>query len=135
MTNSIKARIKFSFQGKTYSPETIINLDEVISAGQDLDRLHSKLAQANGIDTYSYLYEVMESSEVIFSEATGSAANFLSESGRFDFEAFRTANERSTPPPMLELARQYMKIERLEDIEGLEAALLAAYKAGQQHSQ
>lgn len=130
MSNNIKARIEFSFRGETYSPEVRINLDDVVSAGQDLSRLHAKLAQANGIDTYSYLYEVMESSEIIFSDATGVAKKYLSDSGHFDFEGFRAANRYNDNPSMLQVAQQHMKIEDLSEIEGLEDALLAAYNAG-----
>lgn len=132
MNSTIKARIEFSFQGQTYSPEVKINLDEVVLAGQDLSRLHAKLAQANGIDTYSYMYEVMESTEVVFSDATGLAMEFLSENGEFDFEGFRTTTAGGEVVLLLDLARQHMGIGRLDEIDGLEAALLAAYNAGKE---
>ncbi|MDH5786328.1 MAG: hypothetical protein OEZ16_12085 [Chromatiales bacterium] len=130
--NSIKARVEFSFKGETYTPEAVIDLDKVIAADQDLTRLHAKLAQMNGIDPYSYLYEVMESSEIHFSNATGSAAAYLNSEGQFDFEGFRAAYGQSGTPSMLQIARQHMQIDNLEQIEGLEAALLAAYQAGRE---
>jgi hypothetical protein len=131
MKNTIKAQIFFSFQGEHYNPKLEINLDELLEAGQDFTRLHEQLAQANGIDTSSYEYEVMEASDVEFTDAKGLAAEFLSDSGEFDLEGFSQAwqNKRARLD-LLHLAQNYMTIDSLDEIEGLEAALLAAYKAG-----
>lgn len=131
MTNTIKAQIFFSFRGKPYSPELEINLDQLLEAGQDLSRLHEQLAQANGIDTYSYEFEVMESCDIEFSDATGLATGFLSKTGEFDLEGFSQAVRSSQiREDLLKLAQAHMQINSLDEIEGLEAALLAAYKAG-----
>jgi len=131
MSNTIKAQIFFSFQGKHYSPELEINLDQLLEAGQDFSRLHEQLAQANDIDTYSYEFEVMESCDIEFSNATGLATEFLSDSGQFDLEGFSQAlRGNQTQQNLLKLAQAHMQINSLDEIEGLEAALLAAYKAG-----
>jgi hypothetical protein len=133
MANTIKAQIFFSFQGKHYSPELEINLDQVLEAGQDFSRLHEQLAQANGIDTYSYEFEVMESCDIEFSNATGLATEFLSNSGQFDLEGFSQAlNSNQTQQNLLKLAQAHMQIDSLDEIEGLQAALEAAFLAGAQ---
>ena len=48
---------------------------------------HQLLARAAGIDPYSYLYEVLESHEIEFSDATGVAARSCRD-GRFDWTRF-----------------------------------------------
>lgn len=135
MKNTIKAQVNFSFQGKTFSPGLQIDLDTLLSSGQDLSRLHDRLARANDIDTYSYAYEVMESSDIEFSEATGLATEFVDQQGRFDFSAFSEAwQAEQMQQQLLQLAQKHMKINSLDEIEGLKATLLAAYRAGAEKS-
>lgn len=122
--------MNFSFRGENLSPELVIELDELMKAGQDLSRLHEKLAQANGIDTYSYEFEVMESCHIEFSDASGLARDYLDEHGEFDFEGFQSAWKIQSGPPLLAIAQQHMNIASLDDIKGLEEALMAAYRAG-----
>lgn len=114
-----------------HHPELEINLDDLLNAGQDFSQLHKMLAQANGVDTYSYLYEVMEACDIEFSEASGLAAEYLDDQGQFDFEGFSQSwKQQQSHIDLLLLARRHMKISTLEEIEGLEAALRAAYQAG-----
>lgn len=135
MKNTIKAQVNFSFQGKTFSPGLQIDLDALLSSGQDLSRLHDRLARANDIDTYSYAYEVMESSDIEFSEATGLATEFVDQQGRFDFSAFNEAWQADQmQQQLLQLAQKHMRINSLDEIEGLKATLLAAYQAGAEKS-
>lgn len=131
MRNTIKAVIKFSFRGENYTPELIVDLDQLLKAEQDFTRLHEQLAQANGIDTYSYAYEVMESCEIEFSEATGDAVSFLQESGGFDLPGFKQSKQSfQSEQQLLEIARQHMRINSLDEVDGLKQALQAAFDAG-----
>lgn len=131
MSNTIKAQVCFSFRGENYSPELIINLDELMAAGQDFSRLYEQLAQANGIDSYSYAFEVMASCDIEFSDATGDAVNYLQESGAFDLEGFRKQwKTKHSNSQLLAIAREHLNINSLDEIEGLAAALQAAFDAG-----
>ncbi|HEY9202682.1 MAG TPA: hypothetical protein VIQ81_13900 [Gammaproteobacteria bacterium] len=135
MKNTIKAQVHFSFQGKTFSPGLQIDLDALLSAGQGFSRLHERLARANDIDTYSYAYEVMESSDIEFSEATGLASEFMGEHGQFDLPGFTEAwQTQQMQQQLLHLAQKHMKIDSLDEIEGLKQTLLAAYQAGSEKS-
>lgn len=135
MLSSIKARIEFSFQGEIYKPDIILHLDTLLDAGQDLSRLHEMIAEANNIDTYSYLFEVMESSPVIFSEAEGLAKSFLKESGEFDLHGFQQQRmSRQSDHLLADIAREHMQVDTLDEIDGLAAALKAAYDAGVSNS-
>lgn len=130
ISNILTAQINFSFQGKTHNPTLEINLDQLLKAGQDFTRLHEQLAQANGIDRHSYLYEAMESCDIEFNQASGLALAFLNSRGEFDLQGFQEAWTRESSESLLVLAQQYMQIDRLDEIDGLEAALQAAYQAG-----
>lgn len=132
--NTLTAQINFSFQGEIHQPKLEINLDELIKAGQDFSRLHEQLAKANGIDNYSYLFEVMESCDIEFSDPSGLAVEFLNSHGEFDLNGFRAARMRAEIPSLLDIAQKHMKINSLNEMQGLEAALLAAYQAGKKHS-
>lgn len=129
--NTLTALINFSFQGENYQPKLEINLDALLTAEQDFSGLYKQLAQANGIDTYSYLFEVMESCEIEFSNPSGLAVAFLGPEGEFDLQGFKAAWKGESSPSLLELAQRHMKIADLDEVEGLEAALQAAYQAGQ----
>lgn len=114
-----------------YSPELEIDLDALLKAGQDFSRLHDQLAQANGIDTYSYAFEVMESCNIEFSDATGEAISYLQESGGFDLQGFKQSKQSfQSEQQLLEIAREHMKINSLGEIDGLKQALQAAFDAG-----
>lgn len=129
MKNSIKVSSKFDFRGETHTPELVLDLDEMI-AREEPD-YHLLLANANGIGLYSYEYEVLESSELDFSEATGEAVGFLRD-GRFDFEGFRKHCEMQRELEELgNIARQHLGVEILEQESPLREALIAAYRLGQ----
>jgi hypothetical protein len=72
--NSIDAHIEFSFKGETYSLTSPLDLDRMLDKYIDPPSLHHVLAVEHGINTYSYLYEVMEVEEIEFGNATGLAA-------------------------------------------------------------
>lgn len=89
MANSIDARIEFSYRGEIHHPSASIDLDKTMEAGGIGHGLHLQLAKASGIDSYSYLYEVMESYPITFSNPKGIAADYLS-GAEFDFAGFET---------------------------------------------
>lgn len=133
MKNSIDAHIEFSFKGETYTPFATIDLDSLLEQGGTLPDIHVLLAERNGIDTYSYLFEVMQEEEISFSNAQGLAADFLTD-GSFDSEAFAARWQENGVISRLEaIATRELGIDRLEQHPQIREALLQAYRLGRAH--
>lgn len=127
----IRARLACSFKGQDYDLDTVINLDTLSVDADEAPDFHRLLAQAAGIDTYSYLYEVMEAHDIEFSEPTGIAA-LCCEEGRFDWGRFRQLQREEGEIRILRvIAAQTLGVGDLDQHPDLKAALLAAYRAGQ----
>lgn len=128
--NTVRARVSFSFKGETHDLEAVIDLDRLLGEPGEVPDFHRLLAQAAGIDPYSYQYEVLESHEVEFSEATGAAARSCHD-GQFDWRRFEqdTADERDWPG-VRAVAEPLIGAHDWEAEPELKAALLAAYRAG-----
>lgn len=130
MKNSIDAHIDFSFKGETYSLFTTIELNKFLEPGASLPSIHAILARKHGIDTYSYLYEVMQEEEIRFENAQGLAADFL-KNGAFDLEAFFIGlQEKKTFDLLQAIATRELGIDNLEQHPALKNALLQAYALG-----
>lgn len=129
--HTVRARVSFSFKGETYDLDSVIDLDRLLGEPGAAPDFHRVLAQAAGIDPHSYLYEVLESHEIEFSDATGAAALSCHE-GQFDWGRFEAGMGE---------VRDWRAVRAIvEPILGprdwaaeplLKAALLAAYRAGQ----
>ncbi|WP_177418015.1 hypothetical protein [endosymbiont of Lamellibrachia barhami] len=130
MDNRISIRITFSFKGETHTPSASLDLDELVKGGNAHDTLRPLLARTNGIDSYSYLYEVMESQPIEFSNPTGFAADYLTGT-EFDFISFekrwREENELSILDAIIE---HHFEGEDCAQHPSLKAALHEAFRAG-----
>lgn len=128
--NRIDAHIEFSFRGESYDLSSTLDLDRVLEKYLTLPSLHIVLAIEHGIDTYSYLYEVMQEEEIRFDNAQGMAAEFLKD-GVFDLEGY-TAHwgEHLRIAPLQVIAQQEMGIDDLDRHPQLKSALLRAYQLG-----
>ncbi len=125
--NTVRARLAFSFKAETYELDTLIDLDRYVGQAPDF---HLLLARAHGIDPYSYLYDALESHEIVFSDATGVAAQSCREGG-FDWSCFeRDWYEERDLRVLREIAERTLGVRDLEGRADLKAALLAAYRAG-----
>jgi len=130
VTSHIDVGIEFSFKGETHTLSATIDLDAAMANNGTLPDLHPLLARLNNIDTYSYLYEVMESHEIGFSNATGLAAEYLRD-GVFDGDTFvRRWQEERQLAQLRPIARQHLNIDNLDHHPALQQALLEAYAAG-----
>ncbi|MBU0594140.1 MAG: hypothetical protein KKH74_10445 [Gammaproteobacteria bacterium] len=130
MKNSIDAHVEFSFKGETYAPSATINLDDLVESHGSLQATHAILAEKHGIDTYSYLYEVMQQAEIFFDNAQGLAADFLV-NGEFDEKAFAaTWQENQVLGRLQTIATREMAIDDLHQHQGLTNALFQAYQLG-----
>ncbi len=130
MKNSIDAHIEFSFKGETYSLSSTLDLDKVLDKYISPESMHYVLAVEHGINTYSYLYEVMQEEEIRFDNATGLAAGFLKE-GVFDLQGFIARRGESQLTDSLQaIALHEMGIEDLDRHPQLKNALIRAYQLG-----
>lgn len=130
MKNSIDAHVEFSFKGESYAPFATIILDELLEHHGTIPPLHAILAEKHGIDTYSYLYEVMEQAEIFFDNARGLATDFLI-NGKFDADAFVAQWQENRILVRLQaIALRELGLEDLEQHPALKNALFQAYLAG-----
>lgn len=130
MKNSIDAHVEFSFKGETYAPFATIDLDGLLEHHDSLPPIHAILAKRHGIDTYSYLYEVMQEAEIYFDNAQGLAVDFLI-NGDFDMEAFVARWQENRVQGLLQaIATRELGIDHLEQHQALKNALLQAYRLG-----
>lgn len=130
MKNTIEARIEFSFKGEEYTPTATVDLDAMMENGGELSDLYSFLARQYNIDTYSYLYDAMESHDITFDKPTGLATQCFN-NGQFDKKAFELLwFEQHEIAMLADIAKQHMNIDDLEKHGDLKAALIAAFNAG-----
>lgn len=131
MKNRFTVTIEFSYKGETFEFRADIELDECMEKLNTIPDLHDLIARQNGIDAYSYQYEVLTSEELQFSEEEGFAAEFIHE-GEFDAEGFAIRwREERIGMIAAEIAQRVMGIADLAAQPALKQALLEAYRAGQ----
>ena len=130
MKNRVRVSATFSFRGETYHPELVLDLDELPPESLEPEAIYPMLASANGIDPYSYEYEVLEVTPLEFDQPEGVVADHFHD-GQLDFPALKQALADARLRNRLEeIARKYLGVENLEEMPGLEAALRAAWEAG-----
>lgn len=130
MKNSIDARVEFSFKGEDYSYTTRINLDQLLLHHDSPPSLHAILAKQHKVDTYSYLYEVMEATEIEFSNPEGFAADYLFD-GEFNPSALADNWHTAKITLLLQpIAARELGIDDLNGHPALKRALVQAYILG-----
>ena len=133
-TNTIRARMSFSFKGETYELDALIDLDRCLGEAGEAPNFHLLLAKASGIAPYSYLYEVLESHEIEFSDPTGITAQscFGGNFGDvFDWPQFeQKLREELDWRVVRAIAERTLSAQDLDGRADIKAALLAAYQAG-----
>jgi hypothetical protein len=130
MNNTVRARLTCSYKGETYELDSVIDLDRCGGESGATPDFHRLLAKAAGIDPYSYLYEVLESHEIEFSDATGVAARSCRD-GRFDWNQFeQDRREERDWQAVRAIFEPIMGARDWDTAPDLKAALLATYRAG-----
>jgi hypothetical protein len=128
--NTVRARLSLSFKGEAYELDSVIDLDGCLGEPGEAPDFHQRLARAAGIDPYSYLYEVVETHEIEFSDATGLAVRSCHD-GRFDWAQFeQDRREERDWQRVGAIAERILAGRDLDADPELKAALLAAYRAG-----
>ena len=103
---------------------------DVLGEPGEAPNFHQRLARVAGIDPYSYLYEVLETHEIAFSDATGVAERSCRD-GRFDWARFeQDQREAGDWQRVRAIAQQALGARDLDAEPELKAALLAVYRAG-----
>jgi len=133
--NSLEIQVSFSYKGEVFDCRSTLDLDLLSERTTELPDLHREVAQRNNIDTYSYLYEVMESQPLQFSQATGVAQECL-QGSQFDWVKFRQLKEEQRLfTALTKIAQQHLEIDDLNQHPKIKAALTAAYLANNSESQ
>lgn len=132
MKNSFVASIEFYFKGEHYTPSVRLDLDQVMETTGGLPSLYTLIARDNGIDLYSYQYEVMQMEEIHFTEVEGFVAEFI-HNGELDVQGFVDKwHERRLQEALASIAQRCLGIEDLAQQPQLQRALQEAYALGQQ---
>jgi len=127
--NSIDVSVDFSFQGKHYTPEITIDLDIYIQQKEPTS-FHRLIANQHQIDCYSYLYEVLETSDIFFRNPQGMAIAHTQDD---DFNMYSYAKqweENKVIEQLLKIAKNEMNIADFSDNQALKNALFQAYRLG-----
>ena len=128
--NTVRARVSVSFKGETHELDAVLDLDQCFSNQGEAPNFHQYLARASSIDPYSYLYDAMESHEIVFSEPTGAAALFCKD-GVFDWSGFEQNRRAAVDWEVVKtIAQQSLALKELQERTELKQALLAVYQAG-----
>ncbi len=130
MPDRITLTIRYSFQGQTHEPALEFDLDRAMGEEGRLPDFVAALAQANGIDPYSYAFEVLPHGDFIWSGAEGLAQECL-DGGRFDAGCFeRRWRQRERFRQLSGIAWNRLGVRDLEAEPALHEALLDAWRLG-----
>ncbi|BAO45458.1 hypothetical protein [Thiolapillus brandeum] len=128
MSNSVRVSATFSFRGQLLEPEMHLDLDQALEQGMKPESLYALLGRRNGIDPYSYEYEMLEAEPLVFDQPEGIAGNFVN-NGQLDWEGLEKAwKEANLIENLSRIARTYMDIRELDDVPGLRETLLAVHQ-------
>ena len=135
MKNTIDAQVEFSFRGETHCPSITLNLDMLADKSDTFQALHRVIAVENKIDTYSYLYDAMESYPIVFFNPKGNAVDYLQDNN-FDFLRYKQDMEQlQIVDQITQVAQNKMGISDIDSHPDLKAALLEAYQLGVKSTQ
>ncbi len=130
MDNSVDVSVEFSFKGEDYHYATHLDLDLMLRQHDAMPDIHDILAKQHGVDTYSYLFEIMQGAEIKFSNPLGVATEYLTD-GEFNQTAFEK-NWQSAKTCLLlrSIAERELGIADLTAHHALQRALIEAYNLG-----
>ncbi|MCK5395966.1 MAG: hypothetical protein KAJ32_08235 [Gammaproteobacteria bacterium] len=131
MSNFITASVEFYFKGEKHGASIELDMDQHMHTSGELPDLYPILAKAMDLGAYSYEYEMMLAETIMFSDAKGLIADFVSE-GILDLAAFNDAWSESIVIEKLQgIAKQHLSIDNINQETDLKNALIAAYRLGE----
>ena len=134
MNHRLTVGIEFYFKGEPFSSSVMIDLDEHFQAGRDVSHIYDMLAKEIGLDQYRHEYDVMMMQDLVCQSAEGIAAQHV-ENGQVDWQGLKDAWQKEADMMVLQpIANKFFNVESLADEPKLAAALLEAYRAGQDKS-
>lgn len=129
-TDTVRASLEFSFKGEDHQLEATLDLGRHVTEAGNAPNFHLLLAKKGGVDPYSYLYEALESYDIVFSEPTGLAVRSCHD-GCLDWRQFEQDwREEQDNAVVRDISAQTLGDTNLDATPNLKAALLAAYRAG-----
>lgn len=132
MKNTIDVHVAFDYKGESYTPQMTLDLDALMEGDGGFPSVYMLLAKVHGIDTYSYQYEIMQDTDLIFDNAQGLAATCL-DNGVFDQAAFVARWRDDQVLGLLQpLVQRELDIADLSEHAGLRSVLLQTYHLGAQ---
>ena len=131
MSNHITASVEFYFKGEKHSASIELDMDQHMHVSGELPDLYPILARTMDVGAYSYEYEMMLAETIMFSDAKGLIADFVSE-GHLDLAAFNTVwSESIVIEKLQDIAKQHLSIDDIDQQPDLKNALIAAYRLGE----
>ncbi len=130
MAEQVTVHAEFDYRGKTHQVSAVIALDVLLQSGEYDFNVLGVLAAANGIDPYSYEFEVMQQAELRYDDAQGLAAKFV-QAGQFDVLGYAAARHRQgCEAQLLRLAQPALGLCGEPQRETVLAALRQAFVLG-----
>lgn len=130
MNNSVDAGVDFSFKGEDYHYTTRLDLEQLLQRYDAMPSIHDILAKQNNVDTYSYLFEIMQGAEIEFSNPQGLATDYLVD-GEFNLAALEKSWEHAKTCVLLRaIAARELGITDLTRHHAIQRALIEAYNLG-----
>lgn len=132
MKNTVIVQINYSFKGEDFSPSISLELDVFAKTSDNFTGMHTKIAQQNKIDTYSYSFDAMEAYPLIFHSPAGNVVGFV-ENGECDLAGYQVYLKKNKM--MEEVGSIAMDILEISDINQkdnrkIKEALIKSYNAG-----
>ncbi|MCK5361105.1 MAG: hypothetical protein KAJ95_10790, partial [Gammaproteobacteria bacterium] len=134
MSNTITASVEFYFKGDKISASIDLDLDQYMQTTGKVPDLFPLLAKVSKIDFYSYEYEMMQTEDIIFSDAQGLLKEYVVNT-MLDTAGFESAWENYRALELIQsIAKRNMGINDLQDHPELRKTLLDVYESGKKHS-
>ncbi len=130
MKSKIVASVEFYYKGEKFTPSATVELFKYMENGASIPSIHTLLAKENGIDLYSYEYEIMLLENIRWSQAEGLARLCVTDDN-FDMEMFQEKWLEAKSHDILQsIAGRIMNVDNLDNNPELKLALIEAYNMG-----
>jgi hypothetical protein len=133
MKNLITVKMNFGYKGEEFVFQSVeelpLHLDGLLKFAESIPR---RMARANDVDTYSYMFEAMECTPIEVIKAEGYVAKFMHDDS-VSLEAFiEQCNAVTIEMLMQHIAQSYLPKQAADAAvqDAVMAALMAAYSIG-----
>ena len=132
MAAILNAQIDTSFRGEDLHLKGELDLDKLHYDPEEPIKVYHHIATQNGIDSMSYLYEVLEMEPIHYTSADPLIQSFISDDGlQFDWLGYEAAKKRQRAEKATEaLLNRYFDTEQQASNPKLKEALREAYLLG-----